>query len=142
MNEVCAFMFHKYPLESPIPYLIEYKMNFLLKNTFWHEFFAIFSPTSFEIDLYKLMKTRDCGVYTSYFLPCGIHGRCLKTLKKSHLGFGQPTQAKHGNIQKIYLKIFRKNWLKCMQTQYNVKSYWCDYRCFKDIWHMLLNGPI
>ena len=77
---MCAFLFHKYPMESPIPYLIEYKMNFLLKNIFWYEFFSIFGPNEIEFNFFKLLKARDCGAYTSYFMPCGVYGESMKNL--------------------------------------------------------------
>jgi hypothetical protein len=55
-------------------------MNFLLKNIFWYEFFSIFGPNEIEFNFFKLLKARDCGAYTSYFMPCGVYGESMKNL--------------------------------------------------------------
>ena len=145
MNEVCAFMFHKYPMESPIPYLIEYKMNFLLKNMFWHELFAIFSPDTFETDLFKLMKTRDCGVYTSYFMPCGLHGKDIKRIKTSHLGWGTRPSAVpiHPELYEHYDKLLgRTNFVRMLRCGFDMHNYWCHPEVYCKWWNKHVSSAI
>ena len=77
-------------------------MCYLLRNTFWNELFQITRPDDTEVDLFKLLKVRDCGVYTSYFFPCGIHGLILKNLKSKHLGWESSDQSKHFGIKENY----------------------------------------
>lgn len=47
-------MFSKYKIGDFFPYLIEYRMSFLLKSVFWNEVFAIIVPQDIKVDLFEL----------------------------------------------------------------------------------------
>ena len=122
-----------------MPFYIEYKLNFLLKNLFWFEFFALFRPTDFEIDLFKLFKARDCGVYTSYYFPCGIHNKFLPYVKNRHMGWAKikATHAPppHPDIKKRYNALFNKAcFFKLIEQDYDMGNYWCNPQVFNKWW--------
>jgi len=72
VNELCTFIFHKFPINGDyLPPIVEYRLGNLIRHILWYELFVLLAPQAVKVDLSKMLRVRSFFLYACHFVACG-----------------------------------------------------------------------
>lgn len=138
VNELCEFIFNKYPLGGDLlPLIVEYRLSQLIRTVLWHECYVLVAPAQVKLDFAKMFRVRSFFMYACNILPCGHINRNMEFMKDMHLGFGYHNKALRPHTIKLYYFYTKVQRLVCNKRKKHIE----DRSHYYEVWNQYVKNP-